>query len=233
MNPHLPYKETLRDTLNREKMVAYLRASGCLTLPDVIDAFMRIPRHIFVDPALQRRAYLDLRLPIGCDQTISKPSTVARMTEILAVQPRHRVLEIGTGCGYQTAILGLLSRKVYSVEWHSQLVRKAREILTQLSLPTVRIEQGDGSQGWPAAAPFDRIIMTAGAPSIPESVCYQLTPGGIMVLPVGPRNKQELTRITRSDTTGETIFDVSRRGPCAFVDLIGKNGWSAMEQEPS
>lgn len=206
-------------------MVAQLIDTGCLRTPEVIHAFKQVPRHFFVDPALRRRAYQDTRLPIGCDQTISKPSTVARMTELLDIESGHRILEIGTGCGYQTAILGVLSKKVYSVEWHQQLVTSARSKLAALSFPTIRVEQGDGSQGWPAAAPFDRIICTAGAPAIPEAVCYQLNPGGVMVIPVGPRDRQEMTRIFRTDSADDAVFDITVSGSCEFVDLIGKNGW--------
>ena len=161
MNHPQPFQETLRDKLNREKMVEQLVASGSLKTPDVIRVFKQVPRHFFVDRAFRHRAYQDLRLPIGCDQTISRPSTVARMTELLELTPNHRILEVGSGCGYQTAILGLLSKKVYSVEWHQQLVHRARANMVALSLSTIRVEQGDGSQGWPAAAPFDRIIVSA------------------------------------------------------------------------
>ncbi|MBN1297633.1 protein-L-isoaspartate(D-aspartate) O-methyltransferase [bacterium] len=225
MNHDSIFKETIRDRLNRDKMVDQLIRDGFLKNPAVIQAFRRVPRHGFVDAAFQSRAYSDTHLPIGCDQTISKPSTVARMTELLMVCPDHRVLEIGTGCGYQTAILAGMCRKVYSVEWHSQLVNAARKMMTQLEYPTVRIDQGDGSQGWPSAAPFDRIIFTAGAPTIPEPVCYQLVDGGILIVPVGPRRQQELVRIIRSDAENDVIFDVSYHGSCEFVDLVGKNGW--------
>ena len=219
------FHETIREKLIREQMVEGLIKNNCLVTPDVIEAFKRIPRHAFVDKALRIRAYQDTRLPIGCEQTISKPSTVAVMTEILDIKPEHRVLEIGTGCGYQTAILALLAKKVYSVEWHPQLVQFARTTLKSLGFPTVRIEQGDGSQGWPSAAPFDRIIFTAGAPSIPEDVCYQLCDSGIMIVPSGPRQAQKLLKIKRTDTKDDVIFDVSEHGVCEFVDLVGRNGW--------
>ncbi len=219
------FEENIRDRLNREAMIKYLQQNGYLSSLDIIRAMSRIPRHIFVDPAFSHQAYKDCRLPIGFEQTISKPSTVAVMTELLSIKPAHRVLEIGSGSGYQTAVLAELCRKVYSVEWLPQLVKQAQSRLNQLRYSTIRIEQGDGSQGWPAAAPFDRILVTAGAPVIPETVCYQLVSGGIMVIPVGDRNAQEMLRIQRTDDGDQTVFDVSTHGACEFVDLIGRLGW--------
>jgi protein-L-isoaspartate(D-aspartate) O-methyltransferase len=222
-NPY--FTETLKDTINRRQMIEQLDKNGLHISAYVLQAMGRIPRHIFIDPALNHQAYNDIRLPIGCEQTISRPSTVAKMTDLLDVKPHHRVLEIGSGSGYQTAVLAELCLKVYSVEWHPQLARQARTRLHELGYSTVRIEQGDGSQGWPSAAPFDRIIVTAGAPTLPEEVCYQLETNGKMVVPVGAKNAQELLLIHRTDTEEEPVFDVSRHGPCEFVDLVGKLGW--------
>ncbi|MBN1879965.1 protein-L-isoaspartate(D-aspartate) O-methyltransferase [bacterium] len=212
--------------MNREAMIDFLKNSGYLSSPEIVRAMSRIPRHEFVDPAFSHQAYKDTRLPIGCEQTISKPSTVAFMTELLDVKPNHRILEIGSGSGYQTAILSELCRKVYSVEWHMQLVRQAKDRLLRLGYSTTRIEQGDGSQGWPSAAPFDRIIITAGAPDIPETVCYQLVNGGIMVLPVGARDAQKMIKIQRTDCDNDVYFDITYHGDCEFVDLIGRLGWT-------
>ncbi|MCD4655756.1 protein-L-isoaspartate(D-aspartate) O-methyltransferase [bacterium] len=219
------FQENLREKINREQMVNQLMSSGCLYSQRISKVFASIPRHAFTDTAFRHRAYTDNRLPIGCEQTLSKPSTVAIMTELLDVKPHHRVLEIGAGSGYQSAILAALSKKVYSIERHLQLVQLARSNLAAIGYATVRVEIGDGSQGWPDAAPFDRILFTAGSPSIPEDVCYQLVNTGVMVIPVGPRHKQEMIRIVRSDTEDDVVFDVSYHGDCEFVDLIGKNGW--------
>ena len=228
MSPQMksPYfEECLKETISRQQMVEELENNISPIASHVLQAMLKIPRHLFVDPALNHQAYNDIRLPIGFEQTLSRPSTVARMTSLLDVKSNHRVLEIGSGSGYQTAVLAELCLKVYSVEWHQQLARQARARLSDLGYFTARIEHGDGSQGWPAAAPFDRIIVTAGAPTIPEAVCYQLTVGGKMVVPVGPKNAQELLLIQRSDINGEPVFDVSHHGPCEFVDLVGKMGW--------
>lgn len=224
MNKYL-YQESIREKLNREQLVNELVQRKVMTSPEIIKTLTKIPRHAFVDPAFRQRAYKDSRLPIGCEQTISKPSTVAKMTELLDVKPTHRVLEIGGGCGYQTAILASLARKVYSIEWHAQLVQQAQKTLSALGFSTVRLEHGDGSQGWPSAAPFDRIVFTAGAPEIPEDVCYQLIDTGVMIIPVGPRDQQIMTKIVRNDTEDDVIFDVSYHGSCEFVDLVGKHGW--------
>ena len=206
-------------------MISQLIKNGLLVSEKLIAAMNRIPRHLLVDSALKHKAYDDVHLPIGYEQTISKPSTVAKMTELLQVESCHRVLEIGTGSGYQTAILAELCLKVYSVEWHQQLAKKARNQLFEWGYTTARIENGDGSQGWPDAAPFDRIIVTAGAPVIPENICYQLKTNGIMVVPVGAKKSQELLVIQRFETDDEPVFEISNQGPCEFVDLVGKYGW--------
>jgi protein-L-isoaspartate(D-aspartate) O-methyltransferase len=219
------FQEELLDKMNREKMVSHLTNNGFLISDKVKSAMSRVPRHLFIDSALKHKAYDDIHLPVGFEQTISKPSTVAKMTELLLLENSHRVLEIGTGSGYQTAVLAELCLKVYSVEWHLQLAKRARGRLYELGYSTARIENGDGSQGWPAAAPFDRIIITAGAPAIPETVCYQLKTNGIMVVPVGTKQCQELLVIQRSDPDDEPVFEIATHGPCEFVDLVGKLGW--------
>ncbi len=219
--PTKKYTETLKTTLAREAMITQFVDSGILTNENIIEAFRSVPRHLFVDDVFHDLAYRDQALPIGCNQTISQPSTVARMTELLAAEPHHRVLEIGGGSGFQTAILASLGCKIYSVEWHESLMKKARTLLQELGYYTVRIESGDGSQGWPDAAPFDRIIVTAGAPVLIETLCSQLSSEGRMVIPVGDRNTQKLTIVLREGDH----FRVEKMETVEFVDLVGKNGW--------
>ncbi len=217
----LQFSETLKYKIARDQLIDQFVKFKILTDQRIINAFRKIPRHLFVDEAFNSLAYRDQPLPIGFDQTISHPSTVARMIELLQVGPQHRVLEIGTGSGYQTAILSELSGKVYSVERIESFVKKAKRTLAQLGFYSVRIEWGDGSQGWPDAAPFDRIVVSAGSPEIPESLCRQLNTNGRLIIPVGERKAQKITIVTR---LGET-FHVEEESNCEFVDLIGKNGW--------
>ncbi len=181
----------------------------------------KVPRHLFVQEALQAQAYSDLPLPIGEKQTISHPYIVAVMTEALRLTGAERVLEIGTGSGYQAAILGTLVRRVYSLERLPALARKARRILDELSLGNVYVRVSDGTSGWKEQGPFDRIIVTAGAPSVPDSYLEQLEDGGILVIPVGEHGRQVLTRIVRrqNDFQREELLD------CRFVPLIGRHGW--------
>jgi protein-L-isoaspartate(D-aspartate) O-methyltransferase len=213
--------EELRYRLARESMVKLMQEKGILRNPNVISVFSKIPRHLFVEQALWDRAYFDTPLPIGANQTISHPSTVARMTELLDVQPSHRILEIGTGSGYQTAILAELSQMVYSIENHQELHIKARQLIANLGYYNVELRYGDGSPGYDDAAPFDRILVTAGSPSIPRVLCFQLTESGRMVIPVGDRNCQRLTLIQRHND--ELIIE--EYDSCIFVDLIGRHGF--------
>ncbi len=143
------------------------------------------------------------------------------MTEQLEPEPGHRILEIGSGSGYQTAILAKLSKKVFSVEWCENLARAARKTMQDFGFYTVRIEVGDGSQGWPAAAPFDRIIVTAGSPAVPDILCRQLAPDGIMLIPCGDEESQTMLKIRRTDTG----FSEEQLGSFEFVKLYGKYGW--------
>jgi protein-L-isoaspartate(D-aspartate) O-methyltransferase len=216
------FKEDLRFKIARDNMISALINQNALFSSKIIDAMTRIPRHLFVQNVLWDLAYQDRALPIGEGQTISHPSIVARMTELLEVHSEHRVLEIGTGSGYQTAILARLAGKVYSVEWHDSLVKKARAILEDMGLYTARIEVGDGSQGWPEAAPFDRILVTAGGPIVPQPLLDQLAPEGKLVIPVGERRDQKIITVTR--TPSGYRFDDS--DACEFVDLLGKYGYS-------
>ncbi len=200
----------------RNELVATLRAKG-ITDPRVLDAIARVPRHRFVDPSLERLAYEDRPLPIGNEQTISQPFTVAFMTQLLDVHPGMKVLEVGTGSGYQTAVLLELGARVYSVERIKELAREAKERLENLGYFPERIVYGDGYAGLPVFAPFDRIIVTAGAPYVPPALTEQLAPGGLMVIPVG-QGVQEMLRIEKDD---EGRLHTRSYGEFTFVPLKG------------
>lgn len=190
----------------------------------VLNAMGAIPRHLFVDEGLIEQAYNDSPLPIGEHQTISQPYIVALMTQALELKGRDRVLEIGTGCGYQTAVLASLADRVFSVERIASLAAGARKILDKLNFYNVAIRVGDGSYGWREEAPFDAIIITAGAPDIPQYLIDQLAPGGRMVVPVGGREVQTLYKLTRSAENPQEIKKEDLGG-CRFVSLIGESGW--------
>jgi protein-L-isoaspartate(D-aspartate) O-methyltransferase len=183
-----------------------------------------IPRHLFVDEGLIEQAYNGSPLPIGEHQTISQPYIVALMTQALELKGRERVLEIGTGCGYQTAVLASLADRVFSVERIASLAASARKILDKLNFYNVAIRVGDGSYGWREEAPFDAIITTAGAPEIPQYLVEQLAAGGRMVVPVGGRDVQTLYKLTRSAENPQEIKKEDLGG-CRFVSLIGESGW--------
>ncbi len=188
----------------------------------VLEAVGRIPRHEFVDTAFADRAYEDSALPIDMKQTISQPFTVAKQTEMLQLRNGEKVLEIGTGSGYQAAVLLELGAEVYSVERHRPLYERAKQILHRLGY-RLMMKCGDGTEGWSAYAPYDAIVVTAGAPVIPESLISQLSDGGRLVIPVGDSTKQAMHRITRyGDEFEEEIFEDYK-----FVPLIGRDGWSA------
>jgi protein-L-isoaspartate(D-aspartate) O-methyltransferase len=191
----------------------------------VIDAMLKVPRHIFVQEAFAAQAYSDSSLPIGEKQTISQPYMVALMTELLGLTGREKVLEIGTGSGYQTAILATLADRVFTAERIRPLALRARKCLDSLALFNVmlRINDGEGSPiGWEEEAPFDAIMVTAGAPAVPDVLTAQLAPNGRMVIPVGNEEEQQLLRIERhADGTLETTVSVG----CRFVPLIGRQGW--------
>jgi len=190
----------------------------------VLRAMSAIPRHLFVDEGLIEQAYYDSPLPIGEHQTISQPYIVALMTQALELKGRERGLEIGTGCGYQTAVLASLADRVFSVERIASLATGARKILDKLNFYNVAIRVGDGSYGWREEAPFDAIITTAGAPEIPQYLVEQLAPGGRMVVPVGDRDVQTLYKLTRSVENPKEIKKEDLGG-CRFVSLIGESGW--------
>ena len=189
----------------------------------VIAAMKKVPRHLFVEEALQGQAYTDHPLPIGDKQTISQPYMVALMTETLALTGKEKVLEIGTGSGYQTAILAECAAKVFSIERIRSLAIRARKLLLELGYLNVEIKFSDGTIGWIDESPFDAIIVTAGAPDIPQPLVDQLSVDGRMAIPVGDAYTQDLIRVTR---TGEGIKKEDFGG-CRFVKLIGKYGWEA------
>lgn len=187
----------------------------------VLKVMERLPRHLFV-PHLRSRAYDDAALPIECGQTISQPWMVAAMTAALGLQGTERVLEIGTGSGYQCALLALLAAEVYSVERIPQLAEQARIRLARLGLGRVHLKTGDGSLGWPEAAPFDGILVTAGAPSIPPPLLEQLAVGGRLVIPVGEGEVETLVRVTRERTD---LLHHESLVECRFVPLLGRYGF--------
>jgi protein-L-isoaspartate(D-aspartate) O-methyltransferase len=206
----------------REHMVADQLVGRDITKPDVLAAMRKVPRHLFVPPDLQHLAYRDGPLPIGNDQTISQPYIVALMTQALGPLKTETVLEIGTGSGYQAAILAELSQQVYSLERDRHLASQAGKRLADLGYTNVEVYVGDGSQGLPDMAPFDAILVTAAAPSIPNPLRVQLRDGGRLVLPVGNRDGQVLERLWRNGDT----WQVERLGPVMFVPLVGRYGFS-------
>jgi len=193
----------------------------------ILRAMSAIPRHLFVDEGLIDQAYNDSPLPIDEHQTISQPYIVALMTQALELKGKERVLEIGTGSGYQTAVLASLADRVFSVERIASLATNARKILDQLNFYNVAIRVGDGSYGWREEAPFDAIITTAAAPEIPQYLVEQLAVGGRMVVPVGGRDVQTLYKLTRPVENPQEIIEIIKEdlGGCRFVSLIGESGW--------
>jgi protein-L-isoaspartate(D-aspartate) O-methyltransferase len=190
----------------------------------VLEAMRSVPRHSFVPEALQGRAYGDHALPISASQTISQPYIVARMTELLEISPDSRVLEIGAGSGYQTAVLAKIAGQVYAIERIASLAREAQTRIRQLGIYNATVKCFDGTLGWASNAPYDAILVAAGGPSIPEPLVAQLKVEGRLVVPVGDsRESQRLVRIIKTPT-GHRQED---HGGCAFVPLIGQHGWSA------
>jgi len=189
----------------------------------VIDTMLKLPRHLFVQEAMASQAYNDTSLPIGEKQTISQPYMVAIMTELLELTGVERVLEIGTGSGYQAALLSHLARRVYTIERIPSLASKARKLFDTLGLTNISMKIDDGSVGWAAEAPFDAIIVTAGAPDIPQALVGQLAPEGRLLVPVGDHSAQMLTLVRKTADGG---FNSEESTPCRFVKLIGSEGWS-------
>ena len=208
----------------RSRMVDYLRSHYKIADERVLAAMNRVPRHLFVPDALRAQAYKDNALPIAGGQTISQPFIVARMSELLELNGRERVLEIGSGSGYQSAVLALIARKVFAVERLATLANQAKTRLMNLGYRNISYKTTDGTEGWEVYAPFDAMLVAAGGPEIPEPLIQQLEIGGRMVIPVGKDKKtQVLVRVTRTAKGHET----ENCGPCSFVPLIGEHGWSA------
>ncbi len=205
----------------REHMVETQLVPRGIDDPDVLAAFRKVPRHAFVPPALEGSSYGDHALPIGDGQTISQPFMVALMTQALDLAGDDKVLEIGTGSGYQTAILAELADQVFSIERVPALADRARSILEQLGVTNVAIRVGDGTIGWKEYEPFDRIMVTAGAPDIPPSLIEQLDDPGRMVIPVGTQGIQDLKIITKD----RGAVEMQSAGGCVFVPLLGREGW--------
>ena len=206
----------------RRRMVERLAAAG-IKDRRVLAAFAAVPRHRLVPEALQAQAYRDAALPIGEGQTISAPGVVAAMSEALELRGSETVLEIGTGSGYQAAILSQLASRVISVERVPQLAARARRSLDQLAIQNVVVYWGDGTRGRPDDGPFDAIVVTAGGPSVPEPLLAQLAVGGRLVGPFGGREEQRLLRVRR---TSPHAYSEELLGRCRFVDLVGTHGWS-------
>jgi protein-L-isoaspartate(D-aspartate) O-methyltransferase len=209
------------DERERERMVQEQLVRRGITDRRVLEAMSRTPRHLFVEEALRDRAYGDHPLPIGEQQAISQPYIVALMTQLLQLEGREKVLEVGTGSGYQTAILAALARRVCSIERLPALALRSRALLEGLGLNNVWVRVGNGALGWPDEAPFDRILVTAGGPAVPPPLFEQLTEGGRMVAPIGDATNQTLTLVERVGGQMRT----TPCGDCSFVKLVGRYAW--------
>ena len=205
----------------REEMIrSQIEARG-IKDPLVLSAFRAVPRHLFVSEALRDQAYGDYPLPIGEQQTISQPYIVAEMTQALEIDRNDRVLEIGTGSGYQAAILAQIVYRVYTIERRRSLYMQARNLFDKLNYHNIVTKYADGTKGWQEESPFDAIVVTAGAPEVPEVLLDQLADGGRLVVPVGNQHTQELIRICRS----KGKIQQTNLGGCRFVKLVGEHGW--------
>lgn len=205
----------------RDRMVNEHLLGRDIRDPRVLEAMRSVPRHLFIAPEYAVHAYADSPLPIGNEQTISQPYIVALMTQLLNLQGSEKVLEIGTGSGYQAAILGFLAGEVHSVERIPPLARQAEATLRQIGMKNVSVHIGDGTRGWAECAPYDRIVVTAAAPRVPIALLEQLVDGGLLVIPVGGRGNQTLQRLRRRGQDYESEIIV----PVAFVPLKGDFGW--------
>jgi protein-L-isoaspartate(D-aspartate) O-methyltransferase len=212
-----------RTVRERERMVEEQLAARGVTDPRVLAVMRRVPRHLFVEEALRDRAYGDHPLPIGDGQTISQPFMVGRMTELLRLGGTEKVLEIGTGSGYQAAVLSELCARVCTVERIPRLAKRARELLELLGYSNVWVRVANGTLGWPDEAPFDRILVTAGGPLVPPPLFEQLAEGGSMVMPVGETTTQVLQVIEKRGGEMQT----TEHSGCVFVKLVGKYAWDS------
>ena len=214
-------KESIKYERQREEMVRTQIEARGIKAPKVLAAFRRVPRHLFVSEALRDQAYGDYPLPIGEQQTISQPYIVAEMTQALDLGEDDRVLEIGTGSGYQAAILAQIVYRVYTIERKRSLYLQARNLFDKLRYHNIVMKYADGTKGWRDESPFDGIIVTAGAPQIPDVLIDQMGEGGRLVVPVGNQHTQELIKIFRDDQNIRQI----NLGGCRFVKLVGEYGW--------
>ncbi len=211
----------------RQALIEGLRERG-ITDENVLRAILTVPREEFVPNAFRHRAYEDGALPISCNQTISQPFTVALMSQYLEASEGMSVLEVGTGSGYQAAVLCMMGLRVFSVERHAELLQLARERLDRVKC-NVATYLGDGTLGWSSFAPYDRIIVTAGAPTIPPALLKQLAPNGRLVIPIGDRATQQMQLVVRHGDMAE--YDVFEFGECKFVPLVGRGGWNGEEAQ--
>ena len=209
------------ETVEAELQLLETETDINLNYERVLDVMGQVPRHEFVVPGMERYAYQNTAQSIGLGQTISQPLIVALMTALADIDRSSKVLEVGTGSGYQTAVLGRLAGQVFTVERIASLSQEAAEILAELKIENVHYHVGDGSMGWPEHAPYDAILVTCAAPKLPAPLLEQLANGGRMVTPVGPRGAQTLVRVIRKGDG----FDEERLSPVAFVPLIGQYGW--------
>jgi len=217
----MEYKDTYKHKGQRKRLVELITKKG-IHDNNVLQAILRIPRHFFFSKEFEEFAYEDKAFPIDENQTISQPYTVAYQSELLQVQKGMKVLEIGTGSGYQASVLAEMGAEVYTIERHKLLHEKAKKQLGEMGYSHIHFFWGDGTQGLPNNAPFDRIIVTAGAPAVPKTLVQQLKEGGILVIPVGSSQTQKMLRITKlpnGETKTETFSDF------AFVPLLGEEGW--------
>jgi protein-L-isoaspartate(D-aspartate) O-methyltransferase len=221
MTSALPFTDSYKNKGNREKLVQLLNKKG-ITDAEVLKAFRMVPRHFFIESAFEERAYEDCTFPIGEGQTISQPYTVAYQTQYLDVKPGMKVLEIGTGSGFQCAILCMMGANVYSIERSKPLHERAKQILSYIGLKP-RLKYGDGTIGWSAHQPFDRIIVTAGAPTLPQTLISQLAIGGKMIIPVGNMEGQTMILIQR---ISDSEYREKKLDAFRFVPLIGEKGWN-------
>ena len=193
-----------------------------ITNVSVLEAMQKVPRHLFVEEAMWGRAYGDHPLPIGAGQTISQPYVVAAMSQLLEAEKGMRVLEIGTGSGYQAAVLDSMGLEVYSVERLRELYERTATLLLSLRFRNIRLKLADGTEGWAEQAPFDRIIVTAGGPSVPEPLLEQLNDPGVLIIPVGEsKRRQKLLKVFKN----AGAITIEELEPVAFVDLVGAHGW--------
>lgn len=223
MNGTAPHPDLTDEmTIPRHRMVERLRDHYKIADERVLSVMEQLPRHLFVPAALRSQAYNDNALPISAGQTISQPYIVARMTELLELQGNEKVLEIGSGSGYQTAVLASLARRVFAIERLPDLAAEADERVRSIGYTNVNLKVADGTAGWDTYKPYDAILVAAGGPEIPEPLIDQLKIGGRLVVPVGDdQRRQDLIRVTRT----EDGYRTQNFGPCAFVPLIGEHGW--------